>query len=42
METIDAVNKGYKGELTVVTYGRSSNDSDERSKFRILLVRFSY
>ncbi|CAM8915899.1 unnamed protein product [Rhodiola kirilowii] len=38
MEKIDAVNKGYKGELAVVTYSRICKDtSDQRSKFRILL-----
>ncbi|XP_017980778.1 PREDICTED: carboxypeptidase B2 isoform X1 [Theobroma cacao] len=37
VETIKAGNKGYGAEITVVTYCRSRKESDERSKFRILL-----
>ncbi|XWS26002.1 hypothetical protein CRYUN_Cryun27aG0116300 [Craigia yunnanensis] len=36
-ETIKAGNKGYVAEITVVTYCQSRNESDDRSKFRILL-----
>ncbi|KAI4336704.1 hypothetical protein L6164_015196 [Bauhinia variegata] len=37
METMQAGNKGYNAELTVVTYCQGRGESDERSKFRILL-----
>ncbi|KAE8680366.1 putative HXXXD-type acyl-transferase family protein [Hibiscus syriacus] len=37
VETIRAGNKGYKSEITVVTYCHSRKDSDDKSKFRILL-----
>ncbi|KAL3603220.1 hypothetical protein D5086_004079 [Populus alba] len=36
-ETIKTGNKGYKAEITVVTYCRSRKETDDRSKFRILL-----
>ncbi|GMJ10581.1 hypothetical protein like AT5G42320 [Hibiscus trionum] len=37
VETIRAGNKGYKSEISVVTYCHSRKDSDEKSKFRILI-----
>ncbi|XP_020969269.1 uncharacterized protein LOC107620482 [Arachis ipaensis] len=37
METIKAGNKGYGAEITVVTYSERKKETDERSKFRILL-----
>ncbi|KAL4310448.1 hypothetical protein GQ457_01G008690 [Hibiscus cannabinus] len=37
VETIGAGNKGYKSEITVVTYCHSRKGSDDKSKFRILL-----
>ncbi|KDP36803.1 hypothetical protein JCGZ_08094 [Jatropha curcas] len=37
VETIETENKGYQAEITVVTYCRSRRESDDRSKFRILL-----
>ncbi|WCJ44697.1 Zn-dependent exopeptidases superfamily protein [Euphorbia peplus] len=37
VETVEAGNKGYQAEITVVTYCRSRTETDERSKFRILL-----
>nr|XP_029144081.1 carboxypeptidase A6 isoform X2 [Arachis hypogaea] len=37
METIKAGNKGYGAEITVVTYSERKRETDERSKFRILL-----
>ncbi|XVE56273.1 hypothetical protein DITRI_Ditri03aG0225300 [Diplodiscus trichospermus] len=37
VETIKAGNKGYEAEITVVTYCQSRKESDDRSKFRILL-----
>ncbi|XP_050214606.1 uncharacterized protein LOC126665755 [Mercurialis annua] len=37
VETIDTRNKGYQAQITVVTYCRSGKESDDRSKFRILL-----
>ncbi|KAK2997795.1 hypothetical protein RJ639_028567 [Escallonia herrerae] len=37
METVKSRNKGYTAEITVVTYGRKRKESDDRSKFRILL-----
>ncbi|XVF35840.1 hypothetical protein REPUB_Repub19eG0005700 [Reevesia pubescens] len=37
VETIRAGNKGYEAEVTVVTYCQSRKESDDRSKFRILL-----
>ncbi|KAJ6736507.1 PROTEASE FAMILY M14 CARBOXYPEPTIDASE AB [Salix viminalis] len=37
VETIKTGNKGYKAEITVVTYCRSRKETDDRSKFRILL-----
>ncbi|XP_022718019.1 metallocarboxypeptidase A-like protein MCYG_01475, partial [Durio zibethinus] len=37
VETIKAGNKGYEAEITVVTYCQSGKESDDRSKFRILL-----
>ncbi|XWS20857.1 hypothetical protein CRYUN_Cryun30bG0004900 [Craigia yunnanensis] len=37
VETIKAGNKGYKAEITVVTFCQSRKESDDRSKFRILL-----
>ncbi|KAK8623234.1 hypothetical protein V6N13_118122 [Hibiscus sabdariffa] len=38
VETIGAGNKGYKSEITVVTYCHSRKGSDDKSKFRILLI----
>lgn len=38
MQTFRTGNKGYKAEISVVTYSRSSKEVDERSKFRILLM----
>ncbi|KAK8705743.1 hypothetical protein V6N13_049336 [Hibiscus sabdariffa] len=38
VETIRAGNKGYKSEITVVTYCHSRKDNDDKSKFRILLI----
>ncbi|CAN1315514.1 Metallocarboxypeptidase A-like protein MCYG_01475 [Linum perenne] len=40
METITSGNKGYQAQINIVTYSRSApatTDSDDRSKFRILL-----
>ncbi|XP_022772568.1 carboxypeptidase B2-like [Durio zibethinus] len=37
VETIKAGNKGYEAEITVVTYCQSRKESDDKSKFRILL-----
>ncbi|MED6106336.1 hypothetical protein PIB30_004112 [Stylosanthes scabra] len=37
LETIKAGNKGYGAEVTVVTYSKRKEETDERSKFRILL-----
>ncbi|XWS24591.1 hypothetical protein CRYUN_Cryun28dG0116200 [Craigia yunnanensis] len=37
VETIKAGNKVYEAEITVVTYCQSRKESDDRSKFRILL-----
>ncbi|GLT45669.1 hypothetical protein SLA2020_194850 [Shorea laevis] len=37
METMKAANKGYEAEITAVTYSRNRKESDDRSKFRILL-----
>ncbi|GLT75575.1 hypothetical protein SLA2020_472900 [Shorea laevis] len=37
IETMKTANKGYEAEITVVTYCRSRKESDDRSKFRILL-----
>lgn len=38
VETIKTGNKGYKAEITVVTYCRNRKETDDRSKFRILLM----
>ena len=40
METIKTGNRGYKAEISVVTYCRSRKEADDRTKFRILLVSF--
>ncbi|KAI4317027.1 hypothetical protein L6164_024940 [Bauhinia variegata] len=37
METMQAGNKGYSAGVTVVTYCQGREETDERSKFRILL-----
>ncbi|KAJ8772735.1 hypothetical protein K2173_027912 [Erythroxylum novogranatense] len=37
VDTIEAGNKGYQAEITVVTYCKMGRECDERSKFRILL-----
>ncbi|KAL7212289.1 hypothetical protein ACSBR2_015045 [Camellia fascicularis] len=37
METTGGKNKGYRAEMTVVTYCRNRKDIDDKSKFRILL-----
>ncbi|XP_028083274.1 mast cell carboxypeptidase A [Camellia sinensis] len=37
METIGGKNRGYRAEITVVTYCRNRKDIDDKSKFRILL-----
>ncbi|XP_057974376.1 uncharacterized protein LOC131162190 [Malania oleifera] len=37
IETIRTGNKGYRAEITVVTYCRGRRDIDDRSKFRALL-----
>ncbi|KAK6939231.1 Peptidase M14, carboxypeptidase A [Dillenia turbinata] len=37
IETFKTENKGYKAEITVVTYSRNQREIDDRSKFRILL-----
>lgn len=37
VETIKAGNKGYTSEITVVTYCQSRKETDDKSKFRILL-----
>ncbi|KAK6939073.1 Peptidase M14, carboxypeptidase A [Dillenia turbinata] len=37
IETFKTENKGYKAEITVVTYSRNRREIDDRSKFRILL-----
>ncbi|KAK7352180.1 hypothetical protein VNO80_17598 [Phaseolus coccineus] len=37
METFKAANKGYGSEITVVTYGKEKEESNKRSKIRILL-----
>ncbi|GKU98126.1 hypothetical protein SLEP1_g11166 [Rubroshorea leprosula] len=39
IETMKTANKGYEAEITVVTYCRSRKESDDRSKFRILLMK---
>ncbi|KAG6487293.1 hypothetical protein ZIOFF_055879 [Zingiber officinale] len=38
MEIIKAGNKGYAAEILVVTYNRHTEDVDDESKLRILLV----
>lgn len=38
MDTIEAGNKGYNAEITVVTYCHRRKDCDDRSKIRILLM----
>ncbi|KAJ4849804.1 hypothetical protein Tsubulata_031522 [Turnera subulata] len=38
VETIEAGNRGYGAEITVVTYSRSRKKADDKSKYRILLV----
>ncbi|MBA0733939.1 hypothetical protein Gogos_017901 [Gossypium gossypioides] len=38
VETIKAGNKGYTSEITVVTYCQSRKETDDKSKFRILLL----
>ncbi|XP_021902708.1 metallocarboxypeptidase A-like protein TRV_02598 [Carica papaya] len=38
IESIQAGNKGYEAEVTVITYCSSGSESDDRSKFRILLT----
>lgn len=40
METFKAANKGYGSEITVVTFGKENEESNKRSKIRILLVSF--
>ncbi|KAK7311015.1 hypothetical protein RJT34_08863 [Clitoria ternatea] len=37
VETIQARNKGYGADVTVVTYCKGKNENDEGSRFRILL-----
>ncbi|XP_022875417.1 uncharacterized protein LOC111393883 [Olea europaea var. sylvestris] len=37
MEKISSKNKGYEAEMTVVTYCQNRKETDDRSKFRILL-----
>ncbi|CAA3019412.1 carboxypeptidase A6 [Olea europaea subsp. europaea] len=37
MEKISSKNRGYGAEMTVVTYCQNRKESDDRSKFRILL-----
>ncbi|KAB1203553.1 hypothetical protein CJ030_MR8G015376 [Morella rubra] len=37
METIKSRNKGYKADISVVTYCQGGRENDDRSKFRILL-----
>ncbi|KAF5741607.1 hypothetical protein HS088_TW10G00611 [Tripterygium wilfordii] len=37
VNTFKSGNKGYNAEITVVTYCQSGRESDDRSKFRILL-----
>ncbi|KAH8509705.1 hypothetical protein H0E87_011466 [Populus deltoides] len=37
VETIKTGNRGYKAEMSVVTYCRSRKEADDRTKFRILL-----
>ena len=38
IETLSGTNKGYKAEITVVTYDRDRKDNDDKAKLRILLV----
>lgn len=38
IEKISSKNRGYGAEMTVVTYCQNRKESDDRSKFRILLV----
>lgn len=38
METFKTKNKGYEAELNVVTFCRNRKETDDRSKYRILLM----
>lgn len=38
IEKLSGKNKGYKAEITVVTYDRDRKDNDDKAKLRILLV----
>ena len=38
MEVIGSQNKGYRVEMTVVTYCRNRKEIDDRSKYRVLLI----
>ncbi|KAG6470509.1 hypothetical protein ZIOFF_071582 [Zingiber officinale] len=38
METIKEGNKSYAAEILVVTYNQHTEDVDDQSKFRILLI----
>ncbi|CAA2998521.1 Histidine kinase 3 [Olea europaea subsp. europaea] len=38
IEKISSKNRGYGAEMTVVTYCQNRKESDDRSKFRILLI----
>lgn len=38
LETVKSRNKGYQAEVKVVTFCRRRQESDDKSKFRILLV----
>ncbi|KAG6435832.1 hypothetical protein SASPL_100710 [Salvia splendens] len=38
IETLSGTNKGYKAEITVVTYDRDRKDNDDKAKLRILLT----
>lgn len=38
METIGSQNKGYRAEMTVVTYCLNRTEIDDKLKYRVLLV----
>lgn len=38
METLSGKNRGYEADVKVVTYCQNREETDEKSKFRILIV----
>ena len=38
MEILNGQNRGYEADLNVVTYCQNRKETDEKSKFRILIV----